>query len=84
MEFFIVFEQQIIKLKKTPQENTDLFLKRIEFLITALELKFSLSRAQTLSYSYSNKIQTNVTYIDEIESNIQMIVNKINDKVIII
>ena len=68
--FFILVEERLIKLTKEIVENEDSFIERLLFFIQALNL-FNIEKAETLSFSYMNKMLYNCIYSNKIEQDIE-------------
>jgi hypothetical protein len=77
MTIYILHEQAIITIDRHVTETNDVFTRRVEFLIYALDQGIPVERAQTLSYAYRNKLQYTLAYHPEIEAVITRVVDAI-------
>jgi hypothetical protein len=73
MQFIIEYENELLNINKQISENEDYFILRVKFIIYALYNNHTLDHAETLSFAYINSLQTNVTYINELETEIEAI-----------
>lgn len=76
MEYFILFKDQLIKIKKNQNEPESIFIKRIDFILSGLYKNISLSNLLTLSLCYKNILQYSIQYDYSVHKILDEILNE--------
>ncbi len=76
-EFFIIVNNHLFKIEKLSSESIASFYDRIKFILQALNMNYTIDKAITLSFILHNKKYLKVTYSQEIEKDVEVILNGI-------